>query len=109
MTDTIALRVTFLRTREHDWTFGLSDTTQVRLITTTAMATSAAVLWLGAAGLLPGAEIGPKVLVASLEPFAVGFVTLMFAEWRAKRDLCKAQPKDYGSALSEGDRRTVSR
>lgn len=97
---TVVLQKTF-RLRKHDVTIGLPEVSRARLITTSVLASSASVLWLGSAGLLPFAELDAKVATAGLLPYGVGWVTLLLAERRAKRDLRRARAQDYGSAVAE--------
>ena len=104
MSTTIVLRKTF-RLREHDLTIGLPEVSRARLITTTALATTASSLWLGSAGLLPFAELDAKVATAGLLPYGVAWVTLLRAAGRAKRARRRARPQDYGSAVPEEARR----
>lgn len=90
MAQTISLGVT-VRVGRHDVSVRLPEVSRVRLITTASLATFFTALWIAAPWLLPFAVLSPRLVLCGVTiPFGCGYVTLLLAEGRIKKDLRKA-------------------
>jgi hypothetical protein len=69
----------------------LPQVSRVRLVTTLSLASAFTTLWIGAPAYLPFASVDAKLALAGIAiPFGVGYVSLLLAEWRIRRELLRA-------------------
>lgn len=83
----------------------LPEVSRARMVTTTSLASVFTGLWIGAPAFLPFAEVDAKLALCGFAvPFGVGYVTLLLAERRARRDLTAAARQRLINGLPGGER-----